>query len=243
MKIFKKRKMKKRVLPDKNLSLLEAKINLKIKNKNIFYEALTHKSYLYFHPHHPYNHNERLEFLGDAIIEFIISWYLFRKFVKFQEGELTLIRASLVNRERLLKLAEKFELEKFMFLGENLSEKGLKTVLSNGVEALVGAIFLDNDLETVKKFIEDNFFEDLGEIIKKRLYKDPKSELQEILQGKYKILPKYVVLKEEGPSHKKKFTVGLYVEDKLISVGEGENKQQAEIVAASKALKKLKKNL
>jgi len=226
---------------NKDLSLLEKKLGLKIKNKNIYYEALTHKSYLYFHPDHPYNHNERLEFLGDAIIEFIISWYLYRKFIKFQEGQLTLIRASLVNRERLLKLADKFELEKFMFIGENINEKGLKTVLSNGLEALIGAIFLDNDLETVKKFIEDNFFEDLDEIVSKKLYKDPKSELQEILQGKYKILPKYIVLKEEGPAHQKKFTVGLYVENKLISVGEGENKQKAEISAAIKALKKFKK--
>jgi len=241
MKTYKSLKMKKEIY-NKDLSALENKLGLKIKNKNLYYEALTHKSYLYFHPDHPYNHNERLEFLGDAIIEFIISWYLYRKFVRFQEGELTLIRASLVNRERLLKLAEKFELEKYMFIGENLNEKGLKTVLSNGVEALIGAIFLDNDLETVKKFIEDNFFEDLEEIVNKKLYKDPKSKLQEILQGKYKILPKYVVLKEEGPPHQKKFTVGLYIEDKLISVGEGENKQQAEISAASKALKKLKNN-
>jgi ribonuclease-3 len=233
----------KKELTNKDLSLLEKKLGLKIKNKSIYYEALTHKSYLYFHPEHPYNHNERLEFLGDAIIEFIISWYLYRKFIRFQEGELTLIRASLVNRERLLKLAEKFELEKFMFVGENLKEKGLRTVLSNAVEALVGAIFLDNDLETIKKFIEDHFLEDLDEIISKKLYKDPKSELQEILQGKYKILPKYVVLKEEGPAHQKKFTVGLYIEDKLISVGEGENKQQAEISAAAKALKKIKREL
>jgi len=233
----------KKELTNKDLSLLEKKLGLKIKNKSIYYEALTHKSYLYFHPEHPYNHNERLEFLGDAIIEFIISWYLYRKFIKFQEGELTLIRASLVNRERLLKLAEKFELEKFMFVGENLKEKGLKTVISNAVEALVGAIFLDNDLETIKKFIEDHFLEDFDEIISKKLYKDPKSELQEILQGKYKILPKYVVLKEEGPAHQKKFTVGLYIEDKLISVGEGENKQQAEISAATKALKKIKREL
>ncbi len=233
----------KKELTNKDLSLLEKKLGLKIKNKSIYYEALTHKSYLYFHPEHPYNHNERLEFLGDAIIEFIISWYLYRKFIKFQEGELTLIRASLVNRERLLKLAEKFELEKFMFVGENLKEKGLKTVISNAVEALVGAIFLDNDLETIKKFIEYHFLEDLDEIISKKLYKDPKSELQEILQGKYKILPKYVVLKEEGPAHQKKFTVGLYIEDKLISVGEGENKQQAEISAATKALKKIKREL
>ncbi len=224
----------------KELRELEEKIKIKIKNKNLYYEALTHKSYLYFHPEHPYNHNERLEFLGDAIIEFIVSWYLFRKFVNLQEGELTLIRASLVNREQLLKLSEKFELEKFMFYGDNLDERGLKTVLSNGIEALVGAIFLDNDLDTVKKFIEDNFFEDLEEIVKKKLYKDPKSRLQEILQEKYKILPKYVVLKEEGPAHNKKFTVGVYLEDKLISVGEGGSKQEAELSAANKALKKLK---
>jgi len=224
---------------EKAIKILSDRLNLQIKNKLLFYEALTHKSFLYFYPNYPYGFNERLEFLGDAILEFVVSLYLFKKYPKFNEGELTLIRASLINRDRLAELAEKFSLNDLVLRGRNINERGLKTVLSDAFEALVGAIFLDNDLDVVRKFIEENVLENLDEIVEKRLYKDPKSILQEILQGQFKALPKYQVLKEEGPPHQRKFTVGLFLEDKLLSVGEGESKQEAEMKAALKALKKL----
>lgn len=224
---------------EKAIKTLSNKLNISIKNKILFFEALTHKSFLYYYPSYPYNHNERLEFLGDAILEFLVSLHLYKKYPKFQEGDLTLIRASLINRDKLSEVASNLELENLILKGRNINERGLKTVLSNTLEALVGAIFLDNDLQTVEKFVITNILKDLEEIVEKRLYKDPKSALQEISQEKFKILPKYVVLKEEGPPHQKKFTIGVYLNEKLISVGEGHSKQEAELDAASKALKKI----
>lgn len=224
---------------EKAIVILSKKLNITIKNKILFFEALTHKSFLYFYPNYPYDHNERLEFLGDAILEFIISLYLFKKYPKFQEGELTLIRASLINRDKLKNVAHDLGLESLILKGKNINERGLRTVLSNTLEAIIGAIFLDNGLEITEKFIVNNILKDLDEIIEKKLYKDPKSKLQEIVQEKFKILPKYIVLKEEGPVHQRKFAVGVYLGDKLVSVGEGSSKQEAEIDAASKALKKI----
>jgi ribonuclease-3 len=225
-------------LKDINFEDLEKKLGTKIKSKEIFIEALTHKSYLFFHPEHKFNHNERLEFLGDAIVEFVVSNYLFNKYKNLKEGELTSIRASLVNKERLLEIAEKLNLEKFVLYEKIQGDKGIKTVLSNCVEALVGALYLDSGFDAAKNFIEKNFFDDLDEIVSKKLYKDPKSRLQEIFQEKYKVLPKYVVLEEKGAPHKKSFKIGVFLDDKLISVGEGNSKHEAEVKAAIKALKK-----
>jgi ribonuclease-3 len=222
------------------INKLENKIGIKIKNKDLFYEALTHKSYLYINPYHPFKDNERLEFLGDAIIEFSISKYLFENLPEYSEGFLTLLRSSLVNREKLFIAAENIGLMNFMFYNKNLDEKGIKTILSDGFEALTAAIFLDNDFETANNFIVDNLTKDLNHIIENKLYKDPKSKLQEYLQFKYKKLPKYNVIRTEGPEHQKKFIVGLFLDDELITVGEGENKQSAELNAAIKALKKFK---
>jgi ribonuclease-3 len=225
-------------LKDINFEDLEKKLGTKIKSKEIFIEALTHKSYLFFHPEHKFNHNERLEFLGDAIVEFVVSNYLFNKYKNLKEGELTSIRASLVNKERLLEIAEKLNLEKFVLYEKIQGDKGIKTVLSNCVEALVGALYLDSGFDAAKNFIEKNFFDELDEIVSKKLYKDPKSRLQEIFQEKYKVLPKYVVLEEKGVPHKKNFKIGIFLDDKLISVGEGNSKHEAEVKAAIKALKK-----
>lgn len=224
---------------NKAVSILSEKLGVSLTNKLLFYEALTHKSFLYFYPNYPYGYNERLEFLGDAILEFVVSLYLFKNYPNFKEGQLTLIRASLINRERLLELAEKLELEKLILKGPNIDEKGLKKVLSDSVEAIIGAFYLEKGLASVQKLVENFILEYLDEIVKRGLYKDPKSLLQEIFQDKFKTLPKYVVLKEEGPAHQKKFLVGLFLEDKLMSVGEGSNKQEAELRAAAKALKKI----
>ncbi|GIW65701.1 MAG: ribonuclease 3 [Candidatus Parcubacteria bacterium] len=225
-----------------DLAKLENKIKIKIKNKFLFCEALTHKSYLYINTKHPYKDNERLEFLGDTIIEFIISHYLFVKFPNLSEGEMTLIRSALVNRERLSMISLDLDLDKFMFYNPKIGEKGLKTILSDGLEALIAAIFLDNNLDITYRFLIEKLNQDIDEVVKKRLYKDPKSKLQEYCQEKYKLLPEYDIIRTEGPEHQKKFFVGLYLEKRLISVGEGSSKQEAEIDAANKALKKMKIN-
>ncbi|MCS7183913.1 MAG: putative dsRNA-binding protein, partial [Patescibacteria group bacterium] len=142
------------------------------------------------------------------------------------------------NRERLSEIALEINLDKFIFYNQKIDKKGLKTVLSDGLEALVAAIFLDTNFDFVYKFVVKYLTVDIDLIIKRKLYKDPKSKLQEYFQEKYKTLPKYDIIKTEGPEHNKKFIVGLYLEEKLITIGEGNSKQEAEIDAANKALKK-----
>ena len=174
---------------------LEEKLGVKVKNKYIWSEALTHNSWLYFHPEAAKDskHNERLEFLGDAVLELIDSQVLYKKCPNKEEGELTLIRANLVNRERLTQIARKLELENFLMAGKNLNGKGFDTVLGNCLEALIGAMYLDIGFQDTLDFINKNLLNDIDEKIKAKTYKDPKSNLQEILQEELGVLPEYKI--------------------------------------------------
>jgi ribonuclease-3 len=222
----------------KNLKKLEERIGVKFKNLNLLRQALVHKSYLNEHPEEKISDNERLEFLGDAIIEYIVTDYLYRNYQE-PEGTLTAWRASLVNTKILSQIAKKFNLDKYLYLSKGLSlEKSKTKVLAGAFEALIGAIYLDQGLNKAKFFIEKEIIPQLSKILKYKLYKDAKSKFQEFAQEKFKITPSYKVLKEEGPDHAKKFTVGLYLGQSLISKGKGRNKQEAEMEAAKKALKK-----
>jgi ribonuclease-3 len=226
----------------KNLSILENKLKIKFKNKNLLKQALIHRSYLNEHPEEKLKDNERLEFLGDALLEMIVSEYLFKKFKEEKEEELTLYRASLINTENLSNLAFKLGLNDFLYLskGEEKSfGKGRKVILANTFEALIAAIYLDQGFKKTKEFIIKNLLKNIPKKIEKDLYKDPKTKIQEIAQAKYKITPTYKILKEEGPPHNKKFTVGLFLNDKLISEGEGSSKYEAELEAALKGLTKI----
>jgi ribonuclease III len=229
----------------KNLAPLEKKIKIKFKNKKLLHQALTHRSYLNEHSHGEAEHNERLEFLGDAVLELIITDYLYKKYQE-TEGILTIWRASLVNTVMLAKIAEEISLDKYLYLseGEKLtSERTKLTILADTLEALIGSIYLDQGLEKTKKFIEEKIIKKLPRVLKLRLYEDPKSKLQEILQADHKMTPVYKVLKEEGPDHAKKFTLGVYLGEKKLAVGEGPNKQEASTQAAIGALKKCKKKI
>jgi ribonuclease-3 len=221
-----------------NKKEIEKNLQIKIKNKNIWLTAITHKSWLFFHPEFKLPHNERLEFLGDSVLQLITSWYLFVNFPHLGEGELSLIRAHLVNRQRLSEIAQKLKIERFLLIGKNFDEKGFKTILGNSLEAIIGAIFLDLGLEKAKEFIEKNILTETEEIVKKKKYKDPKTLLQEILQKESKTLPEYKILEISGPPHKRHFKVGLYLNNKKIAEGEGSSKKEAEIAAALKVLEK-----
>ncbi|MFN3301700.1 MAG: ribonuclease III [Patescibacteria group bacterium] len=223
---------------------LEKKIKIKFKNPQLLRQALIHRSYLNEHPEEKLDHNERLEFLGDSIIEFVITEYLYKNFSQ-PEGVLTSWRASLVNTKMLAKIAKKLNLDKYLYLskGELLysSEKAKTGILANAFEALVGAIYLDQGLEKTRKFIKEKLINQLKLILKYGLYKDAKSKFQELAQADFKITPTYKVLKETGPEHAKEFVVGLFLNEKKISQGRGKSKQEAEMKAARSALKKYNK--
>lgn len=226
-----------------NFNILEKNLGIKFKNKNLLKQALIHRSYLNEHPEEKIDHNERLEFLGDAVLELVVSEYLFRNYSN-PEGELTSWRASLVNTDSLSELSKELGINNFLFLGKGESKstgKARNIILANVFEALIGAIYLDQKLKVAKKFILKKLLVKLPEIIQKELYKDPKSRFQEIAQAKFKITPIYKVLKEEGPAHEKKFTIGLFLGEKLIAQGEGTSKFEAEVKAAKEGLPILEK--
>lgn len=219
---------------------LEKKIKIKFKNKNFLEEALTHRSFLNENPSWKTPQNERLEFLGDAVLELVVTEYLFAKFPKRQEGELTTIRAALVNHIMLSRVAKNLELENFINLSKGEARdtsRAKEAIMANAVEALIGAIYLDQGYEIAKKLISQNILVHLDEVMEKELFVDSKSELQEIIQENQKTTPTYKILKESGPDHQKEFISGVFFGPKLIAEGKGFSKQEAERDAASNALK------
>lgn len=223
----------------KDFSKLEKKLDIKFKKEELLIQAFVHRSYLNENQNIGVCHNERLEFLGDAVLELIVTDYLFLKYPEKKEGELTSLRAALVNSKALFKVAEELEFDDFLLLsvGE-IKEKGKarQYILANTIEAFIGSLYLDQGLESCKKFIKKHILKELPLIIKENLFKDAKSEFQEKSQEKRGITPVYKVLKESGPDHKKKFVVGVYLGEELIAEGQGLSKQEAESEAAKKAL-------
>ncbi len=222
---------------------LESALGIKFKNPNFLEEALTHRSYLNENPKWPYPHNERLEYLGDAVLEFIVTEKLFRKFPEEPEGQLTVLRAALVNYQILGDIAGEIGLEPYLYMsrGERADKaKAKEVILANAIEALIGAIHLDQGVGVAEKFVNKYIWPRLGEILKTRSYRDAKSELQELIQDRMKLTPTYRVLEETGPAHQRKFGIGVYFGDELIAEGEGLSKQEAEVEAAKEALKKYK---
>ena len=223
---------------------LETIIGIKFKNSDLLKESLTHRSYLNEKPDWPYSHNERLEYLGDAVLELLITDLLFRKFPNFPEGQMTVLRAALVNYQILANVASGIKLNDFVFMSRGEAKdtgKAREVILANAIEALIGAIYLDQGLVAADSFVKKLIFSRLDEVLKNKTYKDAKSTLQEIIQEKLKITPTYRVLSEEGPAHQKIFWIGVYFGDELIAKGEGSSKQEGEIVAAKEALKKFEK--
>jgi len=225
-----------------NTNEFQAEIGILFKDDRILKEALTHRSYLNENEEWPYDHNERLEFLGDAVLELATTRHLFRAFPKSEEGELTMIRAALVNTKMLAKVAESIHLQGHLLLSKgegSQAGRAMETILADGFEALIGAIYLDQGYEEAEKFIKEKVVSRIDEI-KKQGYKDPKSILQEKTQDTMKITPTYKVMDESGPEHQKTFKVGVYFGEELAAAGEGQSKQEAETEAARKALDTLK---
>ncbi len=223
------------------LSKLEKNLDYKYKNPKLLQEALTHRSYLNENPKWHVPHNERLEFLGDAVLELIVTENLFEKFPDEDEGKLTTLRAALVNYQTLAKLSVQIELEKNILMSRGeAKDKGRarEVILANAMEALIGSLYLDGGYEAVKKFIIEFILPEIKEVLKSGSYKDPKSLLQEKAQANQKVTPNYKLIAEKGPDHKKIFVVGVYIGEEEIARGEGMSKQDAEVEAAKKALEK-----
>ncbi len=224
----------------KDFSILEEKLEIKFKNKNLLTQAFVHRSYLNENPEINMGHNERLEFLGDAVLELIVTKYLYNNFPDKPEGELTNWRAALVNAKMLAKVAEKIGLNDFLLLSRGEAKEGGKArqyILANTFEALIGSIYLDLGYDIADNFINKYLIIYLPEILESKSYKDAKSHFQEQSQEKVSITPEYKVLKEWGPDHKKKFTVGVFLNEEKIAEGEGFSKQEAEEEAAKEGLK------
>lgn len=223
----------------KNFEILEKKLGLKFKNKDFLTQAFVHRSFLNENPDFHLDHNERLEFLGDAVIELIVTEDLYKQYPEKPEGELTNWRAALVNAKMLTSVAEELGFNDFLLLSRGEAKEGGKArayILANTFEALVGAIYLDSGYEPADKFIKKYLLSKLPEIIKDKLYEDAKSQFQEEAQEKMGVTPDYKVIKESGPDHQKKFIVGVYLGNELVAEGEGSAKQEAEEQAAKAGL-------
>jgi ribonuclease III len=224
----------------KDFKNLQKSLKVEFAKLDLLKVAVTHRSYLNEHPEFKHEHNERLEFLGDAVLELIVTEYLYNNFPN-PEGELTNWRASLVNSNMLSEIAKDLEIEDYLYLSKGEAKdkdsKARKYILANAMEALIGAIYLDQGYEESKKFITANIITQLPEILEKRLYQDPKSRFQEIAQEKAGVTPTYKVLEESGPDHAKHFVVGIFLKKELVAKGEGTSKQEAQVKAAEEALK------
>ncbi len=223
----------------KDFSLLEKKLNLKFKNKDLLVQAFVHRSYLNEHPDFEIGHNERLEFLGDAVLELVVTEYLYEKYPSKPEGELTDWRAALVNAHQLADVAEELDLNEFLLLSKGETkdiDKARRYILADNLEALIGAIHLDLGYKVSEEFITKYLLKELPHIIKAGLFKDPKSCFQEEAQEKLEITPIYKVLEKWGPDHAKHFLVGVFLNEELVAKSEGSSKQEAEVKAAKQAL-------
>ncbi len=210
-------------------------------NSELLTLALTHKSWINEHSNQRRS-NERLEFLGDAVLEFVISNELYKKFPDKEEGYLTALRANLVNTKNLANVAKRLELGKAIYLSKGEEESGGRdnsSLLADTLEAVIGALFIDSGISVIEKFIKTNILVDLSEKVAQPL-KDAKSRFQELIQAKGLAAPNYIVTKEDGPDHDKSFTVEVKVNKKVYAKGEGKSKSEAEQDAAEKALLKLK---
>lgn len=228
----------------KKLSELQKTINYKFKDLNLLNTSLCHSSYANEHKNRGIVSNERLEFLGDVVVDLVVSDYLYKRFSTYPEGQLTKIRASIVCESSLAFAARKIKLGDYLLLGkgeEITGGRNRESVLSDAFEALAAAIYLDGGYEAVKDVLINNFEQDIIHAIAKgELFIDYKTELQELMQRKSKGKVEYRVTKEEGPDHDKKFYVNVIVDNEILGEGIGRNKKEAEQNAAKNVLKKVR---
>lgn len=219
----------------------EKLIGVSFKDESILRQAFTHRSYLNEHKELDIGHNERLEFLGDAVLELVVTDFLFKKYKEKPEGELTAIRSALVNTVSLANSAGLLNVNDYLMLSKGEARdtgRARQYILADTFEAIIGAIFIDQGYAVAEKFIANTILKKTDDIVENRLWQDSKSSFQEIAQEKVNFTPIYKALRETGPDHDKHFIVGVYLGDELIAEGEGKAKQEAEQDAAENALKK-----
>lgn len=218
----------------------EKKTKIVFKNKNLLKRAFIHRSYINENPSAGLSHNERLEFLGDAVLELIVTDFLYKKYPNYTEGELTALRSALVNAVIISEIALKIGMNDYLLLSKGEAKdtgKARQYILANTYEAYVGAIYLDQSYNVADKFVTESLLPHTEEIVSKKLWRDAKSLIQEKAQEFESVTPSYKVLHESGPDHDKHFTVGIFFGSDLIAEGRGKSKQEAEQKAAEAALK------
>ena len=218
----------------------EKKTNIIFKDKNLLKQAFIHRSYINENTNTGLSHNERLEFLGDAVLELVVTDFLYRKYPSYTEGELTAIRSSLVNAITVSEIASKVGMNDFLLLSKGESKdngKARQYILANTFEAYIGAVFMDQGYKSAESFIAEYLLPLTNEIVSKKLWRDSKSLVQEKAQEFVGSTPSYKVLSESGPDHDKHFTIGIMFGTDLIAEGKGKSKQEAEQKAAEAALK------
>ncbi len=228
-------------MDSKDWKTFEEKIGVTFANKNLLQQAFIHRSYLNEHRGVNVEHNERLEFLGDAVLELSVTRFLFEKFPDKTEGDLTAYRAALVNTNTISDVATKLGMNEYLMLSRGEAKdtgRARQYILANTFESVIGAMYLDQGYEIAERFIATTIFPLIDEVVKKRLWQDDKSHFQEEAQERVSVTPTYKILKETGPDHDKHFTVGVYLNNELVAEGEGKSKQEAEQSAAQAALLK-----
>ena len=228
-----------RTMSNQSFASLQERIQYTFKDVKLLEQAVTHRSYLNAHPDLQTGHNERLEFLGDAVLELVVTEYLYEHYPSHPEGEMTNWRAALVNANMLSSITNVFDLNAHMLLSRGEARdmgRARQYILANAIEALIGAMYLDGGYEPCKQFIGEFVLMHLPDIISKRLYRDPKSLLQEEAQDRISVTPTYHVMEEWGPDHARQFKIGVYLGKELAGEGQGESKQDAQQAAAEDAL-------
>ena len=218
----------------------QKKAGLTFKDVGLLTQAFVHRSYINENKQSGLSHNERLEFLGDAVLELVITDYLYNKYTDRAEGELTAYRSALVNADTCAGIATDLGMGEYLLLSKGESKdvgRARQYILANALEALIGAIYIDQGYDSAKDFIERNFAPKIEDIISAKSFIDSKSLFQEKAQEFDGITPSYKTVKESGPDHEKRFTVGVCIGKDLVATGEGESKQEAEQEAAREALK------
>ena len=213
------------------------------KNQKLLHQAFVHRSYLN-EAKEDLESNERLEFLGDSILSFVVSEHLYITYPQFDEGILTNLRSLVVNTKSLAKTAKLLDYGSHLLLSrgeEDSNGRENESILANTFEAVIGALFMDQGIDAVKKHLFATLIPNIEEYVQKKVFKDPKSLLQEYVQSKKQNSPVYKVTHEEGPAHAKHFTIGVFVENQLLGEGQGKSKQEAEEQAAERALEKIGK--
>lgn len=222
-----------------DLEKLQALLDVQFNDIAHLLTAVTHRSYLNEHRDATWDHNERLEFLGDAVLELVVTDFLFKKYPDKPEGELTAVRAALVNTVSLAAASEKLGINDFLLMSKGEAKdvgRARQYILANAFEACIGAMYLDHGYDTAAQFIADQLFAKTDEIVRKRLWQDPKSRFQELAQEHVSITPTYETIAQDGPDHDRVFTVGVYLKSDLVAEGRGRSKQEAEQAAAEKAV-------